>query len=202
MASVLFGITSWTRPDGILFSIGGLLAILLGGHLLGRGRRKAWALLGPFCFIAGSWMLFYFFHGGEQSQAAKGAMAGLSSLSAGSFDLSALMMILRFAFSSAARIGTWGLLFPLTLVFIIWRFGKMTPAPRHFFWTCLMAGGIFGVIVVLSFYLGHFGYESNFLYGWLLRGFDRALIPAAILFLIGGVSSTALPQRVSVSKGS
>ncbi|NIM96112.1 MAG: hypothetical protein GTO18_20625 [Anaerolineales bacterium] len=188
-SGILFGLAAWTRPEGILYGIAGFGALAISSWLMRRGKVNYAALLLPIVVIGGSWLVFYSFHGGGDSQAMSGVGAALRSFRTGDFNLTALKVIGRFIIASSIDIKTWGLVLPLSLVTIIVSFRSRKGDPQPFFWSCLIGSVAFGVVTIGLFYIGQFQFEPGFLQGWLARGFMRALLPTIILLAIACVSS-------------
>jgi hypothetical protein len=189
MSGILFGLAAWTRPEGILFSLIGVAALIFSSRVMGKGKTNYASLLLPILLIGGSWLIFYSLNGGGDSQALGGVKAAIGSISSGNYHLSAFIEIIRFLIRNAIDLKTWGLLFPFSLLVLISSLRSRKDRLNPFFWSCFACGIAFGIVTFVLFYVGQFNFEQSFLQGWLGRGFARALIPAGVLFAVMSVNS-------------
>jgi|GEM_PF-2481055 hypothetical protein len=187
VSGMLLGLLAWTRPEGILFSLLGLGAILLARRSGNARRALMLPLVGPILLIAGAWFTFYFLYGGGESQAAGGVSAALASFLRGELRLSALILIARRLAKSVLSFELWGLAFPLSALFVLTHLPMRSRRAQPQAWSLLMASAGAILLTVGLFYIGQFQFSPQFLGGWLDRGFDRALLPAVVLMIAGVV---------------
>jgi len=130
LAGLLLGLAAWTRPEGIIYSLGALVVFVLAARITKQGRVSIAALGVPVALLAGAWFLFglggAYMRGSNLDQAVSVAA---SEVSAGRIDLSGLWTILRVfgraafvpfrAMFPATSATAWGALFPVLLILVL-----------------------------------------------------------------------------------
>jgi hypothetical protein len=181
VSGILLGLAAWTRPEGIAYSLTGLLVLILISAVSKKGRVYFNSFVLPVLFIGGSWIIFYSTHGGGGSQAMGGVGAALTSVMNGELNLSAIITIGKFSIKNLFSIGVWGLLYPISAVLVVVGIWHHRAKTNIFFWACFFTSLSFGVFTAILFYVGQFQSGQEFLQGWLTRGFARSMIPSGIL---------------------
>lgn len=193
VSSLLFGFAAWIRPEGILYSLMGMFAVILISRIMKQGLIDLRRFTFPFLIIGVTWMAFYSINGGGDSQAMGGVNAAMNSFSNGNYDIDQLLRIIRFAVRSILRTKVWGMLFVVSFILIArWLISKQR-ANAQILITALVASIALGSVSLLLFYLGQFDNEPDFLIGWLQRGFTRTFIPSSIMIGITGILATTDP---------
>jgi hypothetical protein len=184
VSGTLLGLAAWTRPEGIAYSLIGLIVLILISAVSKKGRVYFNSFVLPVLLIGGSWIIFYSLHGGGGSQAMGGVGAALTSVMNGEFNLSAIISIGKFSIKNLFTIGVWGLLYPISVVLVVVGIWPRRAKSNIFFWACFFSSISFGVVTAMLFYVGQFQLGQEFLQGWLSRGFARAMIPSGLLLSV------------------
>jgi hypothetical protein len=193
LAGLLLGLAAWTRPEGIVYSLGALAVFVLAARITKQGRVSIAALGVPVALLAGAWFVFSlggeFLRGSQQDQVAS---AAASTILAGGIDLTGLWIIFK-TFSRAAFIPframfpstsatAWGALFPVVLVLLAGGLGHLSPRQSSARFTLLLQWLFVGGTTVAIFYLQSYTF-SNFT-DFIERAFPRAVLPTAVLMTV------------------
>jgi len=195
VAGFLLALGCWTRVEGILYALVITGALAASWLLLRPGPFRFLWLIAPLVVIGGTWLIFLQTYGLEGSQPGTAMAAAFAGWRSGELHLHSLRLILGYFRRELLDSETWGLLFPLSTVFLALHFRRRTG--RSFPEILPLALATFGSGFVTAglFYVG--SYARGDLVGWLTRGFPRAFFPAAILLAILSfvVGATNGPSR-------
>ena len=193
LAGLLLGLAAWTRPEGIIYSLGVLLVFVVASRITKQGRVSIAAMGVPVVVLAGAWFVFTlggeFLRGSQQDQVTSAAASGIL---AGRFDLQGLWIIFK-TFSRAAFIPframfpstsatAWGALFPVVLVLLAAGLRHLTPRQNPARFTLLLQSLSVGGTTVAIYYLQSYSF-SNFT-AFIERAFPRAFLPTAVLMTV------------------
>ena len=193
LAGLLLGLAAWTRPEGIIYSLGALVVFVLAVRITKQGRVSIAALGVPVALLAGAWFVFSlggeFLRGSQQDQVAS---AAASTILAGGIDLGGLWTIFK-TFSRAAIIPframfpstsatAWGALFPVVLVLLAAGLRHLSPRHNPARFTLLLQWLFIGGTNVAIFYLQSYSFP-NFT-AFIERAFPRAFLPTAVLMTV------------------
>ncbi|HEX9676187.1 MAG TPA: hypothetical protein VGA07_09425, partial [Anaerolineales bacterium] len=193
LAGLLLGLAAWTRPEGIVYSLGALLVFMVAVRINKQGRASMAALGVPVVVLAGAWFAFTlggeFLRGSQQDQVAS---AAASTILAGGIDLGGLWIIFK-TFSRAAIIPframfpstsatAWGALFPVVLVLLAAGLRHLSPRHNPARFTLLLQWLFVGGTNVSIFYLQSYSFP-NFT-AFIERAFPRASLPTAVLMTV------------------
>jgi len=193
LAGLLLGLAAWTRPEGIIYSLGALLVFIVAVRINKQGHASIAALGVPVAMLAGAWFLFGL--GGAHMRGSnldQAVSVAASEVRAGRIDLSGLWTILRVfgrsafvpyrAMFPATSATAWGALFPVLLIFMLPKLGRFKPAvdPRRF--TLLLQWLFVAGTNVAVFYVR--SYSKPSFTAFIERAFPRAFLPTAVLMTV------------------
>jgi hypothetical protein len=198
LSGVLFGIACWTRAEGIIYAGALVITLIFAWRVTGKGRPKFVPWLLPLVLISITWLYFGQNDIGS-SHLGGGVRSTLQGISQGQFNLDIIALILVYVVRQALTPSSWGLLFPLTLFFLLSNrrnlFSKIHPHNTALFLVVLVVC----MLPIALFYAGSYEYGVLFLStGWLERSFDRAFLPA--LLLVGALVIQVGMSRFAVEK--
>jgi hypothetical protein len=193
LAGLLLGLAAWTRPEGIIYSLGVLLVFVVAARITKQGRVSIAAMGVPVVVLAGAWFLFGLGGGHMRgSNLDQAVSVAASEVSAGEIDLGGLWTILRVfgraafvpfrAMFPATSATAWGALFPVVLILMLPRLGRFRPAvdPRRF--TLLLQWLFVAGANVAVFYVR--SYSKPSFAAFIERAFPRAFLPTAVLMTV------------------
>jgi hypothetical protein len=193
LAGLLLGLAAWTRPEGVIYSLGAPLVLLAGTRLTRRGRVSIPALGLPILALAGPWFLFSL--GGEHlrgSNLEEAVRVASSEVGAGAIDLSGLWTIARVfgraafvpfrAMFPATSATAWGALFPTLLLMLLPRLGRLRPGLNPARFMLLLQWLFVAATNVAVFYVRSYS-KPNFP-AFIERAFPRAFLPTAVLLTV------------------
>jgi hypothetical protein len=190
LAGLLLGLAAWTRPEGVLYSLGVPILLTATARILRWGRVSPAALALPVAAIAGSWFLFDLsgahLRGSNLDEAVSRAA---SEVAAGEIDLSGLWTILRvfgraafvpfLAMFPAVSATAWGALFPALLLLLLPRLGQLRPRVDPARFALLLQWLFVAATNVAVFYIR--SYSKPAFTAFIERTFPRAFLPTAVL---------------------
>ncbi|HLF81287.1 MAG TPA: hypothetical protein VI410_05915 [Anaerolineales bacterium] len=193
LAGLLLGLAAWTRPEGIVYSLGALAVFVLAARITKQGRVSIAALGLPVVLLAGAWFVFSLSGGHMRgSNLDQAVSVAASEVGAGDIDLGGLWTILRVfgrsafvpyrAMFPATSATMWGALFPVLLLLLLPRLGRFRPSldPQRF--TLLLQWLFVAGTNVAVFYVRSYS-KPNFT-AFIERAFPRAFLPTAVLMTV------------------
>lgn len=194
MSGILLALSSWTRPEALLYCLGIVIAVIL-AHLITKRGRIAWIpWLLPFLIGAGSWFVV----GGrsaQQSHLGQAVYGVLPSILDGEFRLFELYLIPRLFVERALDVERWGVLFPLIAIVALIGIWRLRPRRDPEIFSLLLISVFLGLIPMLLFYVRAFTRSSDFVQ-LLNRSFDRAFLPASIALFVFAISLHTLGTEI------
>lgn len=181
LGGILMGMASWTIIEGFQYAGIALVIIGLAAAWNYQPGLKAYArLTAPFVLLTGIWLLFYYLHGAQGSQAIGAFNEMLAGLRAGDYNLVEVRLIFGYMRRYLFDPNTWGVLFSAGGVIVLlgaWKLRREV-VPEAFTTMSLFAGT--AALTCALFYLRSF--VTSDLLAWLIRGFPRGFLTSAIFF--------------------
>lgn len=190
LAGLLLGLAAWTRPEGVIYSLGAPLVFVAATRLTRQGQPSLAALAMPVVLIAGAWFLFDL-RGAHMrgSNLDEAVSVATSKLSDGQIDLSGLWTIVRVfgraafvpfrAMFPAVSATAWGALFPVLLLILLVKMRRLSPRVNASRFTLLLQWLFVAGTNVAIFYVRSYS-KPNFT-AFIERAFPRAFLPTAVL---------------------
>ena len=181
LGGVLLGLASWTRAEGIGFSIALIAVLYLASRRSDRARMHLLLWIVPVAIIAGAWLLFAA-PSVVNSQLGESVIVFKGDVESGDFGLSNFYRILSVFLRSTLDVETWGLIFPLSallLILAIWQ-KRSVRKPQI---ASLLAAWLVLAAAPLGLFLVQTSSRQD-LESFVGRHFYRAFIPAAILMVV------------------
>lgn len=183
-AGVILGIGTWTRAEGIGYSLVILLTFLLLGLIEG-GRQRAGSVLwivSPVALFGLTWMTFGWRAVGDSHLGV--AMRGvLPQMMDGQLNLTQLYLVPRLFLERAVHIENWGLFVPIVLGLGTVGIVGYLIHQRPLDWGPLLFAGAMSAVPVGLFYVRSFTRIEDFR-ELLIRSFDRAFLPGYYMLVI------------------
>jgi hypothetical protein len=199
LSGILLGLTAWTILEGMLYVVAIGLALILARFVSKIGEIKPFAWITPVVIIAGVWFVFFQLYGSTGSQALSAASRMLHALLQGDWQPSGIRLILGFARRNIFDISTWGLIYPLGILFFSLGWKQVRPKKNFVSLALFLATLATGALSFGLFYLRSFDIPG--LYDLLVRGFPRGFMSPSILFFVLGVQLlAAIPIKVKKSR--
>lgn len=190
LAGLLLGLAAWTRPEGIAYSLGAPLVLLVATRITRQGRAALVPLCAPTLLMGGAWFAFTlsgaFLRGSQQDQVVS---AAASDILAGRIDLRALWVLIstfaREAFIPvramfpAISATAWGALFPVLLAAFVAHVPQLRPRVNPQRFSLLLQWLFVAAANGAIFYLQSYGI-SNYT-AFIERAFPRSFLPTAVL---------------------
>jgi len=189
LSGILLGLTAWTILEGMLYVVAIGLVLILARYVSKIGEIKPFAWITPVVIIAGVWFVFFQMHGSTGSQAISAASKMLQALLQGDWQPSGIRLILWFARRNIFDISTWGLIYPLGILFFLLGWKQVRPGKNFVSLALFLATLATGALSLGLFYLRSFDIPG--LYDLLVRGFPRSFMSPSILFFVLGVQLLA-----------
>lgn len=193
LAGLLFSLAVWTRAEGILFCLASMLVISLAfkrsfhqpKHLL------VWAL--PVAIISLIWFGFAR-QGISDSHLGVAMRAVFPAMVQGQFDLPALVKVPGLFMLRAVSPANWGLFVPAMALLLVISLrvnrGKWDPTSKALAYSSIVIAAIPNGL----FYVRSFSRAEGF-NDLLVRSFDRAFIPAAIVLMVAWLAIAARDRK-------
>jgi hypothetical protein len=181
-SGLLFGLAGWTRPEGIGYALACGAVLFLASHVIHKHARGWISWIIPVVLLAIPW--FALSMSSLQTSQLGVAMGGvMPSLRDGDYNLNYLAMEFRLFLDRASSPDNWGFLIPMLLfsyLFGLARFKRLRDVRAIAF------AGVAGVVALIPFalfYVRSFTRAADF-EDLLIRSFDRAFIPGAVLLIL------------------
>jgi hypothetical protein len=178
LGGLLLALAAWTRPEGIGFLLAICLTTLVALRLMKRKRSvPGWILI--LLVIPGSYLVF---SANAMTNTEIGSSLGnfLTTIKSGNLDLSPLSTIFTFAYQNFQLIPTWGYviwLILLLMVFITLVQRKGSSA----FDISIFSASLVSFLLPIAILFIAYGEKSSDYGKFLIRQFDRAMMPALLL---------------------
>jgi hypothetical protein len=182
MSGLLLGLACWTRPEGIGYALGCMTALVVSSLLIHKRvvGLKSWIL--PIALIFSPW--FGLSVSSVRTSQLGTAMGGVwPSLLAGQYNLDYLGMTFRVFLERAAAPNNWGFFIPMLIVFFVFGFAELRSAWNRETFVFAVATIVVALAPFFLFYVRSFTRASDF-EALLIRSFDRAFIPGAVLLIL------------------
>jgi hypothetical protein len=185
ISSILLGLSCWTRPEGILYSVGGIITLLIAARRTQLPRPKFLPWLLPLLIIATLWLSFSLSDFSE-SNMGRASRSFLSVVFQEGINVEVIRIILLYILQRIFDPSLWGFFIPICILLIALGWRSLLSKQDG---VIVMSGLLMifvSIVPIVLFYIGTMRYGVGFLPGWLDRSFDRAFLPA--LLLIGSVA--------------
>jgi hypothetical protein len=193
ISGILLGLASWTRPEGILYCIAVLMFFLSIKFFYKQGSLDLLAIGLPILILGGSWNIFYSAHGGGGSQAMGSFSSAVQEITRGNLNSAGLFSIGKQFIKCLIDFRSWGMLFPLSMIFLLLRSTSIRKSLKPLIVIGLLSSVMFGMITALLFYVGSYQSDLENLLGWMGRSFNRTFLPACIMLFITSLSLLGHP---------
>lgn len=192
--SILLGLAAWTRPEGGAFAALGILCICLASIRL-LNKRVLAAILLPFSILIGLWLAF-----GAGFQASDEVGAALRAFLGGfpeaSISSEAAMALFGYASRAFTAFGTWGFLVLLVAGLGVVSLAAGT-AGRHLLFRGVATAALAWLLGAGAMLYAAWPGRSDYL-EFLADGFNRAMLPGALLMLWAAIGASGLVAMGSV----
>ena len=189
LSGILLGLTVWTIIEGMLYVAVVIPVLVIARYVSRTGGVKPIAWIAPVVVIGGVWFVFYRLHGSANSQAISAASNMWRAILHGDYRLLDLRLILGYARRNIFEISTWGLIYPLGILFFLIGWKQVRLGINFVIFALFMATVATGALSLGLFYLRSFNIPG--LYDLLVRGFARGFMVPSILFFVLGVQLLA-----------
>ena len=126
LGSILFGLASWSRAEGVLYVLASMVAIIVSFRIAKRGTVHLMVWILPLVVIAGLWFAFSVSYGSVgDSHLASAVSSAMENLRRGYFNLLGIFQIGKYFIRHALDPRVWGLIFPVCIVFVIVDAGQL-----------------------------------------------------------------------------
>lgn len=203
ISGLLLGLACWTRPEGIVYAAGCVAVLIVASPRLHR-RPRIWLLwLIPIALIATPWLAL----SADSLRASQlGTATGgvWSSVLDGDYNLNYLAMTFTIFLERAAAPDNWGFFVPMMIVFCVFGFAQLSRAQIRETITFAVLTVIVAILPFAFFYVRSFTRTADF-GALLIRSFDRAFIPGAVMLILlcvlvaGREDQGGMPQEVSAA---
>lgn len=183
LSGLLLGLAAWTRPEGIVYCIVIVPALLFTQKISGQRRPHFLAWILPLIVIYGIWSVFSWQH--LQSSSIGSAMGSLlPSIRSGEYRLWELYLIPRLFLNRMFDIRIWGLFFPITgMVAAVGLLSLRRLRAEPDLLASLLLVLTMSIVPIGLFYVQSFSHPND-IFQILNRSFDRAFLPAAIMIAV------------------
>ena len=200
IGGLLLGLASWTRVEGVLYSVAILLAGLVGLGVVGRRGLRWVSGIGLFALVVAPWLVFYRAYGATSSQAVGSLTAALRAILEGELRLGSLRIVLAETARSLADVESWGWIWIMSAILAVLGIRRANSTGRAVFLTAFIMSAGAALVTVTLFYVGSFGVSD--LRGWLERGLRREILPAPALLYGGALALLKPPSPSGREQGS
>ncbi len=181
ISGFLLSISCWTRAEGILYSVGTILTLLIAIKVTHKENPKIIPWLSPLIVFLLIWLPFSL-SDMSATNLGQASRSSFISILEGRENLQMIGLILLHILRRSLDPTLWGFYFILSALIILsnWRmvFSKDDPV----IFMCSLITLLAMVIPIGLFYFGMLHFGEDFLPGWLDRSFDRAFFSALLLF--------------------
>ncbi len=201
LGSILFGLASWSRAEGILYVLTSMAAIMVSFRIAKRGAVHLIAWILPLGIITSLWFTFSISYGSVgDSHLASAAISAMESFRRGYFNPLGFFQIGKYFIRYALDPGVWGLIFPVCMALVIMRWKRFDfQSDVELLAIGLSAVFVF-VVVVTLYYISSFR-ENPTLIDFLYMAFNRSLIPFTIFLVQFSVGLAGKPVMQKSFKG-
>lgn len=186
MAGVLFGLASWTRVEGIGFSLLIVFALFGARFLSGKGNLRAYTMLIPHLIIPGVWILFArtYIGGNTIWEAGPSFVQGFA---AEGLQLNALIQIFSHISARFLTPRFWGYVIPLAVMLVFLRRKSFRSADNPKLFALFLSTLLAFFVPIGLFYVASY---SRLDFEHMLRiNIDRAFFPAVFLLTTLAIST-------------
>lgn len=200
MGGILLALAIWTRPEGLLMSMG-VAVTLIAIQFLNKGKSMHLIyVLAPQAIIASSWLIFTRLHSSFNAEAFELSGLAVDGILRGDLRWDAVLVIVRFIAGQILRYRDWGFTLAIAAVALLTTV-RITKVKKDALQATLIALVIvLGLIVFGSHYMAAYSPRgSSWVYEWLSLNFTRLVMPVGILLIIAACLSIA--NRLDETRG-
>jgi hypothetical protein len=187
LGGIFFGITIFTRPEGLVMFLVSVAALGIARLLTASGRMKILPLLLPVVILVGPWYIFQRLNSNLNVEVYQYSSLALNGLLAGDIRWPALYSIVRYIAGQVIRFRDWGYTILLLVLFL---FAGLRPQDlrREFTKSTLFfsLAGLFLVVFGSAYMAAYAPGSSTFLYEWISTTLMRSFMPVAVCLLLLG----------------
>jgi hypothetical protein len=200
MGGILLALAIWTRPEGLLMSMG-VAVTLIAIQFLNKGKSMHLIyVLAPQAIIASSWLIFTRLHSSFNAEAFELSGLAVDGILRGDLRWDAVLVIVRFIAGQILRYRDWGFTLAIAAVALLTTV-RITKVKKDALQATLIALVIvLGLIVFGSHYMAAYSPRGSiWVYEWLSLNFTRLVMPVGILLIIAACLSIA--NRLDETRG-
>ena len=176
MGGVLFGLAAWTRPEGVFLVPLLMLTMVIFSWVSQRRMPRLIPWLLPAGLIIGFWILFSS-RQASSSQFSLGMQRAMQALIEGDFPWHVLPKILLAFVKHALALNVWGILFPTSLLALLFNVRKSHPAHNPAVFLLLSVTAATFAAMMLFFVIVPFVGDLGM---WIETGMDRMFMPVGL----------------------
>jgi 4-amino-4-deoxy-L-arabinose transferase-like glycosyltransferase len=180
LGGILLAAAAWTRPEGLLYSISILTSLALVYYLL---NRKLPALLPgalPVAFVILIW--FPFARSGISDSHLGGAMCeAINGFLVGDFHRNYATLLITIFSKRVLQPENWGYFLPVVAFLIAFAIPRVLKSPSSYDLALIVVTVIMGLMPFGLFYVNSYIKPIDLYEELVIRSFDRAFFPGAIM---------------------
>lgn len=186
MAGLMFGLASWTRVEGIGFSLLIVLALLAARFISGKGKIHAYMMLIPYLIIPGAWLLFSRSYIGGNIIWESGP-SFIQGIATDGLRLNPLVQIFSHVSERILTPRFWGYAIPIAVILILLQRKKLSSSYNPKLFAMSLITLVAFIVPIGLFYVASYS-RSNFEFGMQIN-IDRAFFPAVFLLTTLAIST-------------